>query len=48
VKPTSHVINRPLERDDVPQTSLARAEALGNAPDMAPEAGLFKVPRVMG
>ena len=48
VEPTSHVFNRPLERDDVPVASLERADALANAPDAASEAGLFKVPRVMG
>ena len=48
VVPTSHVMNRPVERDDVPVAPLERAAALGNAPDAASEAGLFKVPRVMG
>jgi len=28
--------------------SLSRSELLGNAPDAAPAAGLFKVPRVIG
>lgn len=48
VAPTSHVMNRPSERDDVPVPSLERSAALANAPDAASEAGLFKVPRVMG
>lgn len=48
VPPTSHVLNRPVDRDDEPQPSLSRAEVLRNAPDGAPEAGLFKVPRVIG
>src|SRR4029079_3287801 len=48
VEPTSHAINRPAERSDDPVPSLARAEALANAPDAATEAGLFKVPRVIG
>jgi aspartyl-tRNA(Asn)/glutamyl-tRNA(Gln) amidotransferase subunit C len=48
VAPTSHVMNRPIERDDVPAPSLERSAALANAPDAASEAGLFKVPRVMG
>jgi aspartyl-tRNA(Asn)/glutamyl-tRNA(Gln) amidotransferase subunit C len=48
VPPTSHAINRPLERDDVTHDTLPRAEALANAPDAAPESGLFKVPRVFG
>jgi aspartyl-tRNA(Asn)/glutamyl-tRNA(Gln) amidotransferase subunit C len=47
VAPTSHVLNRPVERSDVPVASLPRPAALGNAPDAAPEAGLFKVPRVL-
>lgn len=48
VPPTSHVMNRPVERDDVPVAPLERAQALANAPDPASESGLFKVPRVMG
>ncbi len=48
VAPTSHVMNRPTEREDVPVPSLERSAALANAPDAASEAGLFKVPRVMG
>ena len=48
VAPTSHVMNRPVERDDVPVAPLERSAALANAPDAALEAGLFKVPRVMG
>lgn len=48
VAPTSHAINRPLEREDVVHESLPRAEALANAPDAAAESGLFKVPRVFG
>lgn len=48
VEPTSHAINRPAERADEPVPSLARPEALANAPDAATEAGLFKVPRVIG
>ena len=48
VPPTSHVMNRPLERDDVVVAPLHRSEALANAPDSASESGLFKVPRVMG
>lgn len=47
VPPTSHVLNRPVDRDDVTGPTLSRADLLGNAPDAAPEAGLFKVPRVM-
>jgi aspartyl-tRNA(Asn)/glutamyl-tRNA(Gln) amidotransferase subunit C len=48
VTPTSQVLNRPVDRDDVPAPTLSRPELLGNAPDAALEAGLFKVPRVIG
>ena len=48
VAPTSQGINRPVERDDVPGATLTRAQLLDNAPDAAIEAGLFKVPRVIG
>ena len=48
VAPTSQVLNRPVERDDVASPTLSRADLLGNAPDAATEAGLFKVPRVIG
>ncbi len=47
VAPTAHVLNRSTERPDEPAATLARAGALDNAPDAAPEAGLFKVPRVL-
>jgi aspartyl-tRNA(Asn)/glutamyl-tRNA(Gln) amidotransferase subunit C len=47
VAPTSHVLNRPVERADAGVASLPRGEVLANAPDAAPEAGLFKVPRVL-
>lgn len=47
VAATSHVSRQPVERPDAPVESLPRAEALANAPDAAPEAGLFKVPRVL-
>lgn len=48
VPPTSSVLNRPVDRPDEPRPSLSRHELLRNAPDAAPEAGLFKVPRVIG
>lgn len=48
VAPTSQVLNRPVDRDDVPAPTLTRSELLGNAPDAAVESGLFKVPRVIG
>ena len=41
-------MNRPVDRDDVPAETLTRAQLLDNAPDAAVEAGLFKVPRVIG
>lgn len=48
IAPTSQVLNRPVDRDDRPQPTLSREDLMRNAPDAAPEAGLFKVPRVMG
>jgi aspartyl-tRNA(Asn)/glutamyl-tRNA(Gln) amidotransferase subunit C len=48
VAPTSQILNRPVDRDDVPAATLTRSDLLGNAPDAALEAGLFKVPRVIG
>jgi aspartyl-tRNA(Asn)/glutamyl-tRNA(Gln) amidotransferase subunit C len=48
VAPTSHVRHQPIERADIPHLSLPREAALANAPDAATEAGLFKVPRVIG
>ena len=48
VTPMSHLVAGDAhERADDPAAPLARAEALKNAPESAPEAGLFKVPRVM-
>ena len=49
VTPMSHVLDDvTLERADEPAEGLARPSALANAPEAAPEAGLFKVPRVVG
>jgi aspartyl-tRNA(Asn)/glutamyl-tRNA(Gln) amidotransferase subunit C len=48
VPPTSHVINRPVDRPDEPRQVLPRHEAVSAAPEPAIEAGLFKVPRVIG
>jgi aspartyl-tRNA(Asn)/glutamyl-tRNA(Gln) amidotransferase subunit C len=48
VAPTSQVLNRPVDRDDVVGPTLSRSELLGNAPDAAMESGLFKVPKVIG
>lgn len=48
VAPTSQVLNRPVDREDRAAATLSRSDLLGNAPDAATEAGLFKVPRVIG
>jgi aspartyl-tRNA(Asn)/glutamyl-tRNA(Gln) amidotransferase subunit C len=49
VPPTASVIGRhAADRTDEVRPSLDRSEALANAPDPAPHAGLFKVPRVIG
>lgn len=49
VPPTASVlISDEGERADVVAPSLDRAEALANAPDASLEAGLFRVPRVIG
>lgn len=48
VAPTSQVLNRPVDREDEPQPTLLRHDLMRNAPDAAPEGGLFKVPRVIG
>ncbi len=49
VPPTSHVLSRqPADRTDEVRPALPRADALTNAPDAALEAGLFRVPRVIG
>lgn len=49
VPPTAHVLGRaPTDRADEPGPTLPRGEALANAPEAASEAGLFKVPRVIG
>jgi aspartyl-tRNA(Asn)/glutamyl-tRNA(Gln) amidotransferase subunit C len=49
VAPTSHplALSAPL-REDEARPSLPRLEALDQAPDADREAGLFKVPRVLG
>jgi aspartyl-tRNA(Asn)/glutamyl-tRNA(Gln) amidotransferase subunit C len=36
------------EREDEPRPCLAVEDAIANAPDAAPDAGLFRVPRVIG
>jgi aspartyl-tRNA(Asn)/glutamyl-tRNA(Gln) amidotransferase subunit C len=49
VPATAHVnATEPVERDDEPRPSLDVADAVANAPDAAADAGLFRVPRVMG
>ncbi|HUR35705.1 MAG TPA: Asp-tRNA(Asn)/Glu-tRNA(Gln) amidotransferase subunit GatC [Vicinamibacterales bacterium] len=49
VPPTASVLARhEADRADVIHASLDRADALANAPDASLEAGLFKVPRVLG
>jgi aspartyl-tRNA(Asn)/glutamyl-tRNA(Gln) amidotransferase subunit C len=48
VPATSHVNAHGVERDDEPTPSLPVDEAVANAPDAAPSAGLFRVPRVIG
>lgn len=49
VPPTAGVLTRHVsDRPDEVRPSLDRAEALANAPDPAMDAGLFKVPRVIG
>ncbi len=49
VAPTAHVLaGRPVDRPDEPAPSLPLADTLANAPDPAPVAGFFKVPRVIG
>ena len=49
VPPTSQVLSQMLaDRADEPRASLTNGEALANAPDRAAQAGLFRVPRVLG
>jgi aspartyl-tRNA(Asn)/glutamyl-tRNA(Gln) amidotransferase subunit C len=49
VPPTASVIaQHPADRPDEVRASLDRDEALANAPDAALDAGLFRVPRVIG
>ena len=49
VPPTAHLAARDgAERPDVCRPCLDREAALANAPDAAREAGLFRVPRVIG
>ena len=49
VPATAHINARgSAERDDEPRPSLSVDDTLANAPDAAPDAGLFRVPRVIG
>jgi aspartyl-tRNA(Asn)/glutamyl-tRNA(Gln) amidotransferase subunit C len=49
VPATASIVSRQSEdRTDEVRPSLNRDEALGGAPDAALDAGLFKVPRVIG
>ena len=49
VPATAHVhAAQRREREDVPQPCLSVEDALANAPDADREAGLFRVPRVIG
>jgi aspartyl-tRNA(Asn)/glutamyl-tRNA(Gln) amidotransferase subunit C len=50
VPPTSHPLDTGANvswRDDIPQASLDRTEALSQAPEADLPRGLFKVPRVL-
>jgi aspartyl-tRNA(Asn)/glutamyl-tRNA(Gln) amidotransferase subunit C len=49
VAPTAHVLAwTPLDRADDIRPSSDRAVVLAQAPEAAPDAGLFRVPRVIG
>jgi aspartyl-tRNA(Asn)/glutamyl-tRNA(Gln) amidotransferase subunit C len=48
VEPMSHAARTETMRPDVPREGLPREVALGAAPDADPDAGLFRVPRVLG
>ena len=49
VPATAHVhAGQRSERDDEPRPSLPVDEAIANAPDANADAGLFRVPRVIG
>jgi aspartyl-tRNA(Asn)/glutamyl-tRNA(Gln) amidotransferase subunit C len=49
VPPTASIVSaHAADRDDQVRPSLDRTEAIANAPDAARQAGLFRVPRVIG
>jgi aspartyl-tRNA(Asn)/glutamyl-tRNA(Gln) amidotransferase subunit C len=47
VEATAHVNAHAVDRPDEPRPSLDVSEAVANAPDAAPQVGLFRVPRVI-
>jgi aspartyl-tRNA(Asn)/glutamyl-tRNA(Gln) amidotransferase subunit C len=47
VEPTSHAGDAAAMREDTVCASLPREQSLASGPDADPEAGLFKVPRVL-
>lgn len=48
VEPMSHAAGTETFRADVPRPCLPRETALAAAPDADADAGLFRVPRVLG
>jgi aspartyl-tRNA(Asn)/glutamyl-tRNA(Gln) amidotransferase subunit C len=48
VPPTSHAGEAAMMRDDEVRPSLPREASLASGPEADVEAGLFKVPRVLG
>jgi aspartyl-tRNA(Asn)/glutamyl-tRNA(Gln) amidotransferase subunit C len=48
VPPTSHAGDAAMMREDEVQPCLPREASLSGAPDADVDAGLFKVPRVLG
>jgi aspartyl-tRNA(Asn)/glutamyl-tRNA(Gln) amidotransferase subunit C len=49
VQPTTAILARPeADRPDTVADSLARTDALANAPDPSPDGAFFRVPRVIG
>lgn len=49
IPPTASVLTQyPADRPDAVAASLEPAEALANAPDAVADAGLFRVPRIIG
>jgi aspartyl-tRNA(Asn)/glutamyl-tRNA(Gln) amidotransferase subunit C len=48
VPATAHVNAHQHEREDIARPCLSIEDVMRNAPDAAPDAGLFRVPRVIG